>query len=215
MPTFQYTSRKGVSYYLHGRPGRGGTTRYTLKRSKEGALAELPPGYEVVENVNGQASVRRARPRQISVQEEAVVQSGLAQHGLDAYRLEVKDGQITIFEPDRDPAAIAIEFNPLDMMPAGIGKWVEAMARARFGDAAMDQYLRERKERLRQQLESTTRYAPVLRFKLVDRKRLLFEVARMTYRGEGGWHALAIMPLATAVKKYVKHVGRDSFFELM
>jgi hypothetical protein len=182
---------------------------------KAGALADLPPGYEVLENVNGQASVCRARPRQISAEEEAAVRSGLAQNGLDAYRLEVKDGQITIFEPDRDPAAIASEFNPLHMMPAGIGKRVEAMVRERFGDAAMAQYLREHEERLRQQLESTTCYAPVLRFRLVDRKRRWYEVARMTYRGEGGWHALASLPLGTAVKKYVKHLGRDSFFELI
>jgi hypothetical protein len=215
MPLFEYTSRKDVSYYLHGHPGREGTVRYTLKRSKEGALTELPPGYEVFENVNGQASVRRARPRQIIADEEAAIRSGLAQHGLDAYRLEVKDGQITIFEPDRDAAALASEFNPLDMMPAGIGKRVEATARERFGDAALDQYLREHEERLRQQLERTTCYAPVLRFRLVDRKRRLFEVARMTYRGEGGWHALAIRPLGTAVKKYLKHLGRESFFELI
>ncbi len=215
MRTFQYTNRKGVSYYVHGHAGREGTMRYTLKRSKVGALAELPPGYEVVENVNGQASVRRARPRQISAEEEATVRSGLAQHGLDTYRLEVKDSQITIFEPDRDPAALATEFNPFDMMPAGLGQQVEAKLGKRLGDAAMDRYMREHEERLRQQLEKTTRYAPVLRFGLVDRKRRLFEVARMIYSGEGGWHALDIMPLATAVKKYVRHLGRDSFFELI
>jgi hypothetical protein len=215
MRALEYTNRKGVSYYLHARPGRDGTMRYTLTRSKEGALAELPAGYEAVENVNGQASVRRVRPQQISAAEEAAVRSGLAQHGLDAYRLAIKNGQITICEPDRDPAAIVIEFNPLEMMPAGIGSRVEAMVRERFGDAAVDQYLREHQKHLRQQLESTTRYAPVLRFKLIDRESRLFEVARMTYSGEGGWRALATMPLATAVDKYMKHLGRDSFFELI
>jgi len=215
MQSFEYTNRRGVSYYLHARQGREGAMCYTLKRSKEGAVAGLPPGYEVVENVNGQASVRRARPLQISADEEATVRSGLSRHGLATYRFEVRDGQITIFEPDRDPAEIATEFNPLDTMPAGIGKRVEAMLRERFGDAAVDQHVREHRERLRQQLEKTTRYAPVLRFRLVDRKRRLFEVARMTYLGEGGWHALDVLPLATAVKSYVKHLGRDSFFELI
>ncbi len=37
----------------------------------------------------------------------------------------------------------------------------------------------------------------------------------MTYRGEGGWHALGTMPLAAAARKYAKHLGRDSFFELI
>jgi len=215
MQSFEYTNRKGVIYYLHARPGRDGATHYTLKRSKEGALGELPARYEIVENVNGQASIRRVRSRQITAGEEGEVRSSLTQRRLDAYRLEIKDTQITIFEPDRDPEEIAAEFDPFDMMPAGIGARVKAMAREQFGEAALEQYLTERRGRLRRRIEETTRYSPVMRFRLVDRKRRLFEVARMTYRGEGGWHALEVMPLAAAAKRYVKHLGRDSFFELV
>jgi hypothetical protein len=215
MRAFEYINRKGVSYYLHGRPGRDGTTRYTLKRTKEGALAELPAGYEVVESVNGQASVRRTRVRHISPEEEAIVRYGLKRHDLSDYRLEIKGLDITVFEPDRDPAAIAAEFNPLEMMPAEISERVKAMVRERFGEEAVDQYIRERQRALREQVERTVRYSPVLRFKLVDRKNRVFEVARMTYRGEGGWHALDVLPLGTAVAKYVKHLGRDTFFELI
>jgi hypothetical protein len=215
MREFEYINRKGVSYYLHARSARDGTTRYTLKRTKDGALAELPAGYEVVESVNGQASVRRARARHISPVEEAIVSYGLTRHELTAYRLEIKGLDITVFEPDRDPAAIAAEFNPLEMMPAEISERVKAMVRERFGDEAVDQYINERQAEVRQQIEYTVRYAPVLRFKLVDRRNRAFEVARMTYRGEGGWHALDVLPLAAAVAKYVKHLGRDSFFELI
>ena len=60
------SNREGVVCYLHRAAGRGGKVRYTLKRSPNGALPELPHGYEVVENVNGQASVRRTRPRLIT-----------------------------------------------------------------------------------------------------------------------------------------------------
>jgi hypothetical protein len=215
MRAFEYINRKGVSYYLHARPGHDGTMRYTLKRSREEALAKLPTGYEVVESVNGQASVRRARARYISPDEEALVRYGLRRHDLSDYRLEIKGLHITIFEPDRDPAAIVPEFNPLEMMPAGIGERVQAMMRERFGEDSVEQYVRERQGVLRQQLERTVRYSPVLRFKLADRKSRVFEVARMTYRGEGGWHALDALPLTTAVAKYVKHLGRDSFFDLM
>lgn len=215
MRAFQYINRKGVSYYLHSRAGCDGNTRYTLKRTKEGALTELPAGYEVVESVNGQASVRRTRVRHISPEEEASVRYGLERHDLSDYRLEIKGLDITVFEPDRDPAGLAAEFNPLMTMPAGIGARVEAMVRERFGEEVVDQYICDRQEALQQQVERTVRYTPVLRFKLVDRKNRVFEVARMTYRGEGGWHALDSLPLATAVAKYVKHLGRDSFFELI
>ena len=175
MSVFEYINRKGVSYYLHARAGRDGTTRYTLKRTKEGALAALPAGYEVVESVNGQASVRRTRVRHISPEEEAIVRYGLKRHALSTYRLEIKGLHITVFEPDRNPAVLAAEFNPLKTMPAGIGARVEAMVRERFGEEVVDQYIRERQEALRRQVESTVRYASVLRFKLVDQKNRVFE----------------------------------------
>jgi hypothetical protein len=215
MRSFEYVNRKGVTYYIHTRPGRAGTTHYTLKRSQAGALDELPDGYEVVENVNGQASIRRVRGRKITAREEAAVESSLVERGLDAYRCEVKDAQITIFEPDRDPQELADELSPFHLVPGGIGDRLKAMLTARFGAAAVEQYVREHQERSRVAFASTVRYAPVMRFRLVDGKNRLFEVARMTYSGEGGWHALETLPLGTAVKRYVRHIGQDSFFDLI
>ena len=59
------------------------------------------------------------------------------------------------------------------------------------------------------------RYAPVLQFKLIDKKDRRFMVARMTYRGEGGWHTLDVMQLAAAATYYIRHLGKDSFFDLV
>ena len=43
-----------------------------------------------------------------------------------------------------------------------------------------------------------------------------YAVHRMTYRGEGGWSwPLTIGPLQKLLKKYLKHVGTEQFFELM
>jgi len=212
---YHYTNRKGVTYYLHRHTGQGGKPRYTLKRSAEGALDELPAGYEVTENVNGQVSVRRARPRQITKEEEDRVRSALNQHQLSQYRLEVKDDQITIFEPDRDPGAIAEQLNPMAGMPVGLGEQLEAQVRKELGDAAVDKYLQQHKQGAREQLEHTTNYAPVLRFGLIDKQRRLFVAARMTYRGEGGWHELDCMGLTEAVDRYLPHLGKESFFDLV
>jgi hypothetical protein len=211
---FQYVNRKGTAYYLHRVAGRGGTLRYTLQRSPEGALAELPGGHEVVENVNGQASVRRTRPRLIMAEEEAAVRSALARHGLDAWRVHVKDRHITIFEPDLDAAQVASRFTSRATMPPGIGAKVEAMVRERIGDAAMDAWLQERREGVQRRLEETMRYSPVLRFELADPKRRSFRVARMTWSGDGGWYVLDVAPLAKALVRYLKHLGKDSFFDL-
>lgn len=60
------------------------------------------------------------------------------------------------------------------------------------------------------------RVEAVLRFELVDRDARTFEVRRMTWRGEGGWsHPLGHGALAVLVRGIVKHLGRDSFFDLM
>ena len=212
---FQYTNRRGVTYYLHGHTGRGGTMRYTLKKSPEGALDELPEGYEVVENVNGQASVRRERPRQITAEEKAAVEADLRRHGLERYRLEVRDDKLTIYEPDSDPAAVAGRLGSLLGLPTGLDQQVEAMVRKQLGDAAMDDFVQRRERELRNQLEQMTRYAPVLRFRLVDNQERRFLVARMSYRGEGGWHELDVMPLAEAAERYLPHLGQESFFDLV
>ena len=48
------------------------------------------------------------------------------------------------------------------------------------------------------------------------RSRRYYVVHRMTYRGEGGWsQPLSIGPLRKLVRKYLKHVGTEEFFELM
>lgn len=212
---FHYTNRKGVTYYLHGHTGRGGSVRYTLKRDREGALPELPPGYEVVENVNGQVSARQIRPRKITDEEEAIVLSGLAQHGLDTWQIEVKGNDLTIFEPDTELLNSASDFNPLKDLPGDIGNRLEAMAREQFGDDAVNDYLRERQSQLRKSLEEAMRYEAVMRFRLVAPKRREFEVARMTYSGHGGWYPLDFTSLEEGVKKFVPHLGKDSFFELV
>ena len=38
----------------------------------------------------------------------------------------------------------------------------------------------------------------------------------MTYRGEGGWRSLhKFGPLKDLAQKYLKHLGKDSFYDLM
>lgn len=84
---FRYTNRKGKSYYLHGHETRGRRVRYVFaRRIGDGALDEIPPGYEVRENINGQVTLGKVRPRLISEVEERAVRSELARLSLDGYR---------------------------------------------------------------------------------------------------------------------------------
>ncbi|MCP3963723.1 MAG: hypothetical protein GY719_38295 [bacterium] len=41
-----------------------------------------------------------------------------------------------------------------------------------------------------------------------------YMASRMSYRGDGGWLPLSHGRLATLLKKYLRHIGTDEFFEL-
>ncbi len=210
---FSYTNRKDVTYYLHESRTKTGKVRYTLKRSAEGAAAKRPPGYEVVENVNGKASVRKVRPRRITSLEEKLVQGALESHGLNDYRVEVKANFITVFEPDRDADEMAKLADPFAMWGA-LGAALQSEMRKELGDAAVDGYVQSKKDETRRWIQQRMTYSPVLRFRLCDESRRVFEVERMTYLGDGGWWTLDRLPLTEAVESYLPHLGQESFFDL-
>ena len=70
---FSYANRKNVTYYLHMRRTAAGRTVYVMTRSSADALETVPPGMEIVENVNAQVSVRMRRKRIITAAEESLV----------------------------------------------------------------------------------------------------------------------------------------------
>lgn len=210
---FTYTNRKGVTYFLHAITTKRGATRYTLKRSDDRALDALPEGYEVVESVNGQASVRRRRPRAITEQEEAIVREKMGEQGLSEHRLEIKDKQIIIYEPDQDADYIAERLGGMGI--SGFGAFFDQALRERVGNAVVDQWIAERTNHVRKSMAESMTYSPIMRFVLLDKTDRRFGVDRMTYRGEGGWRRLNHLPLVTAASMYVPHIGEDSFFELI
>ena len=46
---FSYTNKKGITFWLHEREGRGGVKLYYFSKDPEGAV-DLPEGFEVIEN---------------------------------------------------------------------------------------------------------------------------------------------------------------------
>ncbi|MCD6434730.1 MAG: hypothetical protein J7L14_03890 [Candidatus Diapherotrites archaeon] len=46
---FSYKNKKGITYYLHVKEGRGGTPLYYFSREQNNAI-DLPSGYVVKEN---------------------------------------------------------------------------------------------------------------------------------------------------------------------
>ena len=212
---YTYTNRKGVEYYLHAKTTAKGKTRYAMTRESDGALTELPEGYEIAENPNGLVSVRQAKPRLIFPAERELVETCLREYGLKYYRLEVKSKEITLFEPNFDIDEVAGIDTPFAGMPGSIAGEIQTRARETFGSRALEAYMQDRQQRAKERMANHARFSPVLRFTLCDEEKRLFDVSRMTYRGEGGWHWLEELPLPKAARKYVKHLGKESFFDLL
>jgi hypothetical protein len=186
---FSYRNRKGVTYFLHARKPKTGKVRYVFARSVgESPVEEIPQGYRVHESANGQVSLARVRPRSISEAEEKAVRSQLEELSLGVYRIELKGDAIVVHQPHRS----------LDI-PLGLGPHSPFTSRAQVAEWAR-----------------RGDYSPVLRFVLDDPGSRTFHVERMTYRGDGGWSwPLAGGKLTELAKKYLPHLGEESFFDLM
>lgn len=97
-----YTNRTGSTYYLHARKTKTGKPRYVFARELgDGALDELPAGFEIVESMNGQVSLAKKRARLITEAEEGAVRAELERRRRGSYRLEVKADALTIYQPLR------------------------------------------------------------------------------------------------------------------
>ena len=69
-------------------------------------------------------------------------------------------------------------------------------------------------ESLKQEL---LRYEAVMQFQLVDKEKRLFITKRYCYRGSiDDWICISDMDTLDAhIKKFVRHLGKDSFYELI
>ncbi len=189
-----YRNRRGHIYYLHQRVTKKGAPKYFFAKTiGDGALAEMPTGFEVAESINGVVSVRRTTGS--SVISEADVQ--LVRDELDKlphlsrHVVERKGDAILVYEPEggfsgRDIGAVARELGVFHSR-------LEAFAE-----------------------RHPTRYTPVMKFEpeLVG-KPGTYAAFRMTYRGSGGWMLLSAGMLGPLARKLLPHIGRESFFELM
>jgi len=190
-----YTNRKGRVYYLHAGRTKTGKRRYFFARTAgDGVLTALPAGFEIVESINAVVSLRRIDPDACTVPEMdlARVRAELVRHPhLRRHRADAVKGTIMVFEP--------------------IGGLTDEIADHLV---ASFQLTPAQLEQRRPVLEKGLQYTPVMRLVPVDRGR--YELARMTYRGVGGWSsALARGPLQKLASTYLKQIGTPTFFDLL
>jgi len=206
-----HKNRHGEVYYVDIRRPTGERKRYVMVKDRARAMDALPDGYEVRESINGHVSIGRRRARHIREAEESLVRAALRRIRPFAYELEVGRKSLTIFASSQDwkcfSESVDAEFS------AGFAAALEEMFERRYGRELADLF---RARRLRRDGHSRRpRFYPLLRFELVDRTRRIFRVRRICFTGDSDWLDLQDLPLPAAVMRYVPHLGRDSFFNLM
>jgi len=189
-----HTNAKGKSYYLHQGTTKTGKPKYYFSMESNGELAaSIPVGFEIYENPNAQVFLRRIPPKIITDEERQVVEDGMRKYAeVQDYKMDVKGNAIVVYTADQDIETLADVFK--DMYP---------------GPSANTQ--------LRTLLRNEIHYSPMLQFMLEDAQRRTFVTQRYCFRGAiDDWIDIGTPgKLATLVKKYVGHLGKESYFELM
>ena len=209
MEPFSYTNKHGTVYYLHAVRGTDGRTYHVMRASPKGATARLPQGFEVRENVHGQVTVRRIRPKQVTPLEERLLHTAMENLRPFAYLLDVDGKAATVYASAEDRKCF------LESLDAEFAEgFADALNKAlakRYSPELVDMFRARRKERNAKR----PRYYPLLRFVIEDRRERRFAVERVCFSGESSWVRLEVLPLSAAVMKYLPHLGRDSFFDLI
>lgn len=190
-----HTNSKGVTYFLCQGKTKKGKPRFFFAREAKGEpVEEIPEGYVIRESVNGVVSLARERPVPFRPEEIAQVEATVRNHPKrNNYRVNVRHDWIEIYErvgPDLDDLA----------------ETLGGMGLPFFG----------KRSELRELENKYARFTPVLRLRLVDEERRVFEAQRMCYLGslEGWIHIDTPGPLGELVGKWIPLLGTDELFEV-
>jgi hypothetical protein len=188
--SIQHTARTGKTYYLHAGKGRSGQPNYFFSTEPEGPrVSSVPAGFEIYENVGGQVFLRRKQPKLITDDELAMVKEALQRQAEEwRYRVEIKKTAVVIYETADNTARLESIALP----------WIS-------------------KATIKRVAIQSANYMAVMRFLLADPEKRLFLAERFCFRGSvDDWIDIGgpAQKLSVVLKKFVKHLGKESVFEL-
>lgn len=187
--TLRYTNCKGETYYLHKRTGKKGDSYFFSKEEVGTPVKSIPKGYEIYEDPNGRVFLRKIVPKKISQEEVSVVENSIRQYSkLKNYKIDVKGKAITIYLPDHEIEDLTNCFDSLVFVNHSL---------------------------LDKSLKNILTYSPVMRFILSDQKERRFRVERAGFLDDD-WVLLDDSnDLLKLAKKYCRHLGKNSFYDLI
>jgi hypothetical protein len=186
-----HTTAKGKTFYLHQGTTKTGKPKYHFAMQSEGTLADaIPAEFEIYETPNAQVFLRRIPPKLITDAERQVVADGMRKYAeVQDYKIDVKGNAIVVYTADQDIDALVHLFQDVGSMR----------------DEA----------KIRSAIRREITYSPMLQFVLSDEKHRAFVAQRYCFRGSvDDWIEIGHGPLATLVRKYVQHLGKESYFDL-
>jgi len=188
-----HTNAKEKTYYLHQGTTKTGKPKYYFSMKREGILADaILEGYEIYENPNAQVFLRRIPPKLITDEEKAIVEEGTQRYSdVEYYKIDVKGNAILVYTAVQDMDALM----------------------AIFQDSPTFQ---DEKARIMKTLLQGIHYTADMQFVLVDETKRTFATQRYCYLGSiDDWIPIGRSgKLPRLVKRYVKHLGKESFVTL-
>jgi hypothetical protein len=187
----KYINRKSQTFYLHRSNTKTGGSKYFFSLKSDGILADtIPDGYEIYENPNAQVFLRKVQPKIIADLESAVVEKGMRQYSdVKYYIIDTRKNAIIVYLADQDIDAIK------EILPVPFISKFESWEKA---------------------LNNILSYSPMLRFVLIDKAKRKFIAERYCFLGSiDDWINIGGPGrLENLTKKFLKHLGKESFFEL-
>ena len=187
-----HTNAKGKTYYLHQGTTKTGKPKYHFSMQHAGTLAEsIPAGFEIYETPNAQVFLRRIPPKIITAEERQIVEDGMRKYAdVQDYKIDVKGNAIVVYTADQDIETLTGLFQDI------------------YPDPTTN-------PQLMTLLRNEIHYSPMLQFVLDDEEHRTFTAQRYCFRGAiDDWIDIGYGPLTKLVKRYVKHLGQESYFDL-
>jgi len=183
-----YTNRRQQTYHLNALPTKTGGVKYSFAMTPAGQpVNAVPEGFEIYETPNGQVLLRRKQPERIRKEELATVETAVGQLKTRCLHwVEVRGRHLWIHQAEPMSHRMS-EFFP---------------------------HLSETS--LREISARHASFQPMMRFGLADEDQRLFLPERYCFRGSvQDWIPIGRPePLAKLIRKYLPHLGNESFFDL-
>jgi hypothetical protein len=188
-----------IYHLVEGKTSTGKPKYYTSRKLSGKPLAAMPVGYEFYERPDtAQVLVRKIKPSLITQlerkQTEEIVRRA---SGLEHYVVDVENDALVVYAPS--------------ISRADADKLIELLTEGIIGRSLGDN------ADFRNRHIKNSPYMKMLRFELVNSDTREYSAERWCLRGSiDNWIMLGgFGPLAKLVEKLAKHLGQESFFELV